>query len=433
VIAALLVGIAVAGFPDTSATPISLAEAVRLAQVNAPSSIAAHGQVRTSKASVRSAWGAFIPSASVSAGSSRQLPSEAGRTRIDSNGNVVLLPSDPWSYNVGFSANVALFEGGRRFFDLRQAKARSSAAEANEIAQSFDIALTVKQQFYAVLAQREAEAAAQAQLEQATEQRTFSIAKVRAQNATKSDSLRAEIQVRNAQNAIADAINAIATAEAALTRTVGTPYLVTASPADTVDLPPVALDDAELRALADASPQVVEAQKSYEAAKAAKKSSFTDYLPTISMGYSRGGSGTSAEFAPFGTGLDYNGSMRFSVAFPLFNQFQREAQVVQADVALDNAEAQLRDAQLAARSGLTSSLGAYRTAEQKVEAQTLTVEAAAEDLRVQRRRYELGGSTLLDVLSSQAQLDQARLDLIRAKFDMRVARAQLETIVGREL
>jgi outer membrane protein TolC len=153
---------------------------VRLAQANSPSAIAAHGQVRNSKASVRSAWGAFIPSASLSAGSSRQLPSQAGRTRIDTNGNVVLLPSDPWSYNVCLSANVALFEGGRRFFDLRQAKARSSAAEANAVADSFDVALSVKQQFYAVLAQREAEAAAQAQLEQALEQRTFSIAKVRA-------------------------------------------------------------------------------------------------------------------------------------------------------------------------------------------------------------------------------------------------------------
>ena len=118
-----------------------------MAQQNAPSSIAAHGQVRTSKAGVRSAWGSFLPSISLSAGSSRQVPSEAGRTRVDSNGNIVLLPSDPWSYNVGFGANVAIFEGGRRFFDLRQAKARSSAAEANEIAQSFDIALTVKQQY----------------------------------------------------------------------------------------------------------------------------------------------------------------------------------------------------------------------------------------------------------------------------------------------
>ena len=42
-------------------------------------------------------------------------------------------------------------------------------------------------------------------------------------------------------------------------------------------------------------------------------------------------------------------------------------------------------------------------------------------------------STLLDVLTSQTELDQARRDLIRARYDRRVARAQLEALVGREL
>ncbi len=42
-------------------------------------------------------------------------------------------------------------------------------------------------------------------------------------------------------------------------------------------------------------------------------------------------------------------------------------------------------------------------------------------------------STLLDVLTSQTQLDQARRDLIRARYDRRVAKAQLEALVGRDL
>ena len=45
----------------------------------------------------------------------------------------------------------------------------------------------------------------------------------------------------------------------------------------------------------------------------------------------------------------------------------------------------------------------------------------------------LGASTLLDVLSSQSTLDAARLALIQARQDFRVARAQLEALVGQEL
>jgi len=68
-----------------------------------------------------------------------------------------------------------------------------------------------------------------------------------------------------------------------------------------------------------------------------------------------------------------------------------------------------------------------------VISQTATVEAAEEDLRVQQQRYAVGASTLLDVLTSQTQLNQARSDLIRARYDQRIAKAELEALVGREL
>jgi outer membrane protein len=68
-----------------------------------------------------------------------------------------------------------------------------------------------------------------------------------------------------------------------------------------------------------------------------------------------------------------------------------------------------------------------------VDAQAASVEAAEEDLRVQQRRYDLGASTLLDLLTSQSQLNQARQALIQARYDQRVARAQIEALVGQSL
>jgi outer membrane protein len=52
---------------------------------------------------------------------------------------------------------------------------------------------------------------------------------------------------------------------------------------------------------------------------------------------------------------------------------------------------------------------------------------------VQQQRYALGVSTLLDLLTSQAQLNQARQALIQARLDGRIARAQLSALVGRDL
>ena len=131
--------------------------------------------------------------------------------------------------------------------------------------------------------------------------------------------------------------------------------------------------------------------------------------------------------------LSYSGTLRLTLSMSLFDQLGRENRAIQRDVATDNAEAALRDAQLGARENLTRSLGALRTAAERVEAQTASVAAAEEDLRVQQLRYGHGESTLLDVLTSQTTLNDARAQLIRARYDMRVSRAQIEALIGRDL
>ncbi len=410
--------------------PITLQEAVDRAQKSALGVIQAQGQARTSSAATRAAHGAFLPSVSLTAGATRQYTSGA-RTRIE-NGQVVTLPSTPWSSSAGLGANVALFTGGQRFFDLRQARAREKSADVNETAQQFAAALQAKQQFFNVLAARESQTAAAAQLEQAELQRKTAIARSNARVATRSDSLRAEIQYRQAQLAVVNARVDLETADAALTRAVASEEPVTAA-TDTPDHPGLNLDDEALRAMALNGPAVKQAQADLSAAKAEQRSAWTDYLPSLSASYSRTGSGSGNDPQFVDRDFSYSGQLRFTASMPIFDQFQREQRVTQAKVDETNAEAMLRDARLAAIEALTTQLGAFRSAEERAVSQTATVDAAVEDLRVQQQRYAVGASTLLDVLTSETQLNQARSDLIRARYDQRVAKAQLETLVGREL
>jgi len=300
------------------------------------------------------------------------------------------------------------------------------------VSQRFGVALAAKQRYFDVLAARESQSAAAAQLQQAEQQRRVSVARARAQSATRSDSLRAEIQVRNARLAVRQAQDAFETANASLTRAVGSLEPVTAA-SDSLDQPTLALDQAALRNLAENGPAVLQARGSLTAAQAGERGSWTDYLPSVSASYSRSGSGTSDSPTLSDQGFAYSGSFRLALSFPLFNQLQREQQVTQAQVVRANAEAALRDTRLAALESLTQSLAAFRSAAEQVASQIATVEAAEEDLRVQQQRYAAGGSTLLDVLTSETQLDQARRDLIRARYDQRVAKAQLEALVGRDL
>ena len=415
--------------PD-SARKISLAEAIQMAQQNSPQAIQAEGTERTSKAARVSAVGAILPSATLSAGHVVQLG--GGLTRLNQNGEQVTVAQKPTN-NTGLSLNMTLFDGGQRLYDLRTANYQIAAAEANRVVVKYNIALGVKQQYFAVLAAIESQDAADLQMAQAAEQFKASVARVRAGAATRSDSLRGVIQIGNAQLAQITAASAKEAAEAALTRLVGSPVPVTADPASVQENMAALPDSAQLAVLALTGPAVQQAQANLDVAEESRKASKATYLPSLSASYSRTGSGTDPQFGFGSDPFTYSGRLAFQLSYPIFNNFQREQQVVVAKVAEVNAQSSLRDSQLAAVSTLTQNIGAIRSASQRVAIQVASVAAAKEDVRVQQQRYNIGASTSLDLITSQAALATAEQALIQARYDYRIARAQLEALVGRDL
>ena len=439
-LAAVLVGAVLMAAPlraqtppsDDGARPVTLREAVELAQRNSPAVVQARGLDRNAGAARRQAYGAFIPNLNLTASTGRTQ----GATFFQ--GQLVPLSGNPWSYSNGIGANIELFDGGRRWSELNRVRATSDFADVTSVSAQFDAALQIKQQFYAALAARESEAAAKAQLEQAQQQLKASSARVAAGVATKSDSLRSAIQVGNAQLAVLTSQNDLRVANAALTRVAGSAVTITASPADTLDAQVSLSTEAELETLISQGPAVRLAEANVSVARAVKRSQKTTYLPSLNMAYNYSFNQSSKTFGGDNLLLVRGNNpnrqtLNFNFSYPVFNGFAREAQAVQADVALTNADAQLRDARLAARQNLTAFLRSVQNAQARVQVQLAAIAAAEEDLRVQQQRYALGASTLLDLLTSQTQLNQARQALIQARLDGRIARAQLSSLVGREL
>jgi outer membrane protein len=292
--------------------------------------------------------------------------------------------------------------------------------------------LQVKQQYYAVLAAREQRTAAQRQLESAEQQLRASTARVQAGAATRSDSLRTSIQVGNARLAILNAENGLNNANAALSRLIGSEVVVTAVEA-LAENEQIAMSDDEILSMANRSPAVVQAEANQVAAKSGTRTTWSQYLPSLSVSLGRSYSGRPGEFQLYGDGDLNSTRTNYNISWTLFNGLNREQQALNNSIAYDNATAQLRDARLNARQQLVQQIGAFRTAEVRVQIQLASVAAGEEDLRVQQERYSLGASTLLDVLNSQTTLDQARRDLIQARLDVRTAKAQIEALVGRDL
>jgi outer membrane protein len=212
---------------------------------------------------------------------------------------------------------------------------------------------------------------------------------------------------------------------------VGSGEIVTAGAAPPDEsLPP--LDLATLLTIANDGPALAQARSQLMAARAELRSARSSYLPTITANYSRNGNGFDARYG-FDSQFAYASSFRLNFSLPVFNQLQREQTAVRASVSLNQAEANLRDTELRMQQELIEATGLLRNAQQRVEVQLASVRAAEEDLNIQRQRYEANASSLLDVLESQSQLNQARTGLVAARFDFRMARARLETVLGRDL
>ena len=413
--------------PADSLQPITLDAAVAAAQANSPAAVQARGSITTSESGVRSAYGAFLPDFNFNLGTNKSNGQRQGPT-----GELVDYRANQ-SYSVGFASSITLFDG-TRFANLSSARANVTAAEASEVASRYRIALDVKTAYYNALAARESESAARAELEQAEQQLRAAAARVRAGSATRSDSLRSIIAVGNARLAVLTAQNEIRTASALLTRLVASPVPVTPVASDTlerVDFAP--LDTTTIVALAANGPAVEQARAQYAAARAVTRGAKGGYLPTVGLNFRRNGSGFDPRFGFGDDQLAYSNTWSIGLSLPVFNNFAREDQLTRARVQEEIAEANLRDAQLLSRQNFVQQLGVLRTAEARVQIQQASVAAAEEDVRVQQQRYNLGASTLLDLLTSQSALNQARSALIQARLDYRISRAQIEAIIGQEL
>jgi outer membrane protein len=411
--------------PPPATLAVTLDEAVRRALEVQPAVIQARGDQRNAGANERAALGAFLPTVTAGASSNN-----ASANRYNSaTGQIVTVPTST-TYSGALGVSLDLFDGFRRLAARSAAAATARAADAGFVNQRYQVTVTTQQLFFTALANEELVGVAQAQLDRAREERQISVSKFQVGAATRSDTLTSAVDFGNAQLALLQAQANLATAQANLGRQIGVDQPVRAVP-DTA-LPPLP-DTTGLRAAAlAAAPQVQQADAAARAARAEVTVARAQYWPTLSASYSNGYTGFDAPWTSTQSYVN-NWTLRFSLNWTLFNGFSREAQDVAAAVARDVAEARAADTRRQVNAQLTEQFAALLTANAQVGIATANVAAAEEAVRVQQERYRLGAGTLLDLLTAQANLTQAQVNEVQARYNYRVARAQLEALVGHPL
>jgi outer membrane protein len=406
------------------ADSVTLDEAVHAAlQVN-PQVVQAETSARSAYLGTRQAYANFLPTLSVSSGSSL-----SSSERYDPTTNL-RVSGQSNNYSAGISTGMDLFSGGRNVAGVRSAHASAEAADANLLARRFAVAVTTKRTFFSVLRAEDLIRVSRERIGQAEENLSAAERRLEAGRATRSDVLRAELQLRNAQQSQLEAETQRRTSMHALGQAVGLSAPVAALRPESMEPAPLALSVEEMRGIVLAeAPAVVSARASLGAASAGLSQARAQYLPSLSM--RAGYNWSNTEF-----GLD-NGrtswSTSVSMSYPVFNGLQREVSVDRANAQVVVAQAQADDAQRSAVSEFERLLAGLELAEQRLHLLNESVDVAEEDYRVQKARYEHGTSTILELVSSQIALTQAENDLINARYDYQIAKAELESLVGREL
>ena len=403
---------------------MTLSDALELSLVHSPQLAQSQASLSNAGSTRRRAWGSFLPNVSMGSGASVQ-----SQNRFDPNTQRVVSGSND-SYNASLSASYQLFQGGRKFSELDRTASGIMEAQARLLDQRYAVQLQTRTLFMNALRQFELVGVAEASVQRAEESLDITRIRVQVGTGTRSDSLRTRLELANARQALLQAQNQLRAARFSLGRQVGADGPVLPELPGNLAPAPLPLSEQEIIALAESvSPAVRAAEAASAVTRSQVGSARSSYLPSLSVssGY------TWANQQPAFDGGNTSWNLRVSGSYQLFDGFQREQGVSQASESRRVARLTEADARRGVRQSVDAALRTIETQEQAIAIAVEAVSVAEEDLRLNRARYGAQAATVLDVITSQVAMDQAEANLVSARYDYALAKAELESIVGREL
>jgi outer membrane protein TolC len=408
---------------------LTLAEAIELAVRADPAVVQAEGTARTAGASLRSAYGEFLPRVNTSASYGKSFSSLPSRTD-PITGEVISGDITTGSLGLTASASMDLFTGFRRGADVSFARAGIADADATVADARAQSALRVSTQFIAALQSADLVRAQQDAIRRAEEKLAIANARLATRAATIADSLQAVVDLSRARASLLSQQRNLTEAEATLARMVGADGRVSAV-ADSSLFRLVAIADtaALYEEAASRAPAVVRADARVRSTRASLGVSKAVYWPALVLSASTSLNGSST------SDYDLSGSRGFQLglSWPLFNGFLRERNLVQAQVNVESARATAADARRTVAASLTTQLAALRIAEERIQLTAQSLDAARANVRVQTERYRLGSIGIIELNLAQDALSAAENEAINARYEYLRARAQIEAILGRPL
>ncbi|HEX4683598.1 MAG TPA: TolC family protein [Gemmatimonadaceae bacterium] len=413
---------------------LTLAEVVKRAMVVSPGVVGGEGGVTNAISGRRVAFGAYLPTLSMSAAS----------TGINTKGLVTqppILNLPPTTsigpvrirnQTLGLTVGGDVYTGGLRRANDAFAEDQLRASRYALVNDREAATLAAVQAFYEVIRASENVSVARVALAQSETLLRYTLDKSKAGTAMRSDVLRAQFDLTTSREQLAAARDTLVSAVWTLGWLAGADGPVGARPdSESQAIRPLSMDDSTIvHYAASQSPSVNYAHAVENASDAGVRAARASYRPTVSASSSY----IWATDPTVATSTSRPGfTITIGTLYPVFNGFQREDSLARARVVAETARATTADARRLARASAAHDLSTLHAAESNISLSEEAIRSAREDLRVQAERYRAGVSTILDVLVSQTALTRAGYGLALARQQYHIARAQLEALLGRRL
>jgi outer membrane protein len=423
--------------PSAATVRLTLAEALERARASSPRLESLSALEQAAEAAGRGARAERLPLVDFSGGYTRSSTVDEFQLTLPGLGTRTLFPNLPNSYRVHAGAFLPLYTGGRVENAIAAAGHQREAAAQDRSGAVNDLLLETQAAYWSLVTARESERVLRESLT------TFEAHLKDARNrfevgtAASNEVLTVQVERDRAELARLQAENAALVVNENLIRLVGLPPGSRVEPAEPLDAAPLSTPslasetEALVAAALEARPEVRGLAARAQAARSLVEIQRSASRPQANLALGYDYANPNPRIFPQTDSFRGTWSAGVTVAIRAFDGGRTAAAAAQAAAQADALDRQLDDLKSRLRLEVTSRTLDLRTAQAALTVAGRSLEAARENLRVIRDRYQEGVMSSSELLDAETALLRASLDQTSTATQLRVALANLDRAVGR--
>ncbi|MDT8903779.1 TolC family protein [Anaeroselena agilis] len=335
-------------------------------------------------------------------------------------------PSPVNDFDNTVSLSLPIYSGGRVDGAIGKAEYDFKAADLGLAKTKQQLKLDVTNAYFKMLQTRNLLQVKQESVDNLTAHLRNVQAQYEVGTVAKSDVLRSEVELANAQQSLITAQNDFDLAMASLNNVVGLPL-------DTeIKLKEEMKYEQSKLTLADGinfamqyRPDVLQADYALKGAQETVKVARSGFLPTVTL--SGANNWTDSKFPG---SKNRNWSVYLTTSLTLFDTNLTLSKVKEAEAGVVKANEQYRQTKDSVSLEVRQAYLSMKESEKRIETSQVAVAKADEDFKIAQVRYNAGVGTNLDVIDAELALAQAKTNYIQALYDYNTSKAKLDKAMG---